>query len=88
MIELLLEVPAPSLLRELTLGADVRLAADAMRQLSMLPWPVMWHSCGEFLRKPLGDNVQTLSVRTNCRPSADPLRSGNSPTWRRLRETP
>ena len=29
----------PFLLRELTSGADVRLAADAMRQLSKLPWP-------------------------------------------------
>jgi transcriptional regulator of acetoin/glycerol metabolism len=34
-----IEVLAPFLLRELTSGADVRLAADAMRQLSKLPWP-------------------------------------------------
>ncbi len=29
----------PLLLREITRGADVRLAPDAMRQLSKLPWP-------------------------------------------------
>jgi transcriptional regulator of acetoin/glycerol metabolism len=29
----------PLLLREITRGADVRLAPDAMRQLSTLPWP-------------------------------------------------
>ena len=29
----------PLLLREITRGADVGLAADAMRQLSKLPWP-------------------------------------------------
>jgi sigma-54 dependent transcriptional regulator, acetoin dehydrogenase operon transcriptional activator AcoR len=29
----------PMLLRELTRGADVRLAPDAMRQLAKLPWP-------------------------------------------------
>jgi sigma-54 dependent transcriptional regulator, acetoin dehydrogenase operon transcriptional activator AcoR len=34
-----IEVLVPFLLRELTSGADVRLAADAMRQLSKLPWP-------------------------------------------------
>jgi transcriptional regulator of acetoin/glycerol metabolism len=34
-----IEVLAPFLLRELTSGADVRLAADAMRQLSKMPWP-------------------------------------------------
>ena len=34
-----IEVLVPFLLRELTSGADVRLAADAMRQLSRLPWP-------------------------------------------------
>jgi transcriptional regulator of acetoin/glycerol metabolism len=34
-----IEVLVPFLLRELTSGADVRLAADAMRQLNKLPWP-------------------------------------------------
>jgi transcriptional regulator with AAA-type ATPase domain len=34
-----IEVLVPFLLRELTSGTDVRLAADAMRQLSKLPWP-------------------------------------------------
>jgi transcriptional regulator of acetoin/glycerol metabolism len=34
-----IEVLVPFLLRELTSGADVRLDADAMRQLSKLPWP-------------------------------------------------
>ena len=34
-----IEVLVPFLLRELTSGADVRLAADAMRQLCKLPWP-------------------------------------------------
>ncbi|ORW99585.1 siderophore-interacting protein [Mycobacterium triplex] len=34
-----IEVLVPFLLRELTSGADVRLGADAMRQLSKLPWP-------------------------------------------------
>ncbi|OBI96196.1 siderophore-interacting protein [Mycobacterium alsense] len=34
-----IEVLVPLLLRELTSGADVRLAADAMRQLGKLPWP-------------------------------------------------
>ena len=34
-----IEVLVPFLLRELTSGADVRLASDAMRQLSKLPWP-------------------------------------------------
>ena len=34
-----IEVLVPFLLRELTSGAGVRLAADAMRQLSKLPWP-------------------------------------------------
>jgi sigma-54 dependent transcriptional regulator, acetoin dehydrogenase operon transcriptional activator AcoR len=34
-----IEVLVPFLLRELTSGADVRLAADAVRQLSRLPWP-------------------------------------------------
>jgi sigma-54 dependent transcriptional regulator, acetoin dehydrogenase operon transcriptional activator AcoR len=34
-----IEVLVPFLLRELTSAADVRLAADAMRQLSKLPWP-------------------------------------------------
>lgn len=34
-----IEVLVPFLLRELTSGADVRLAADVMRQLSKLPWP-------------------------------------------------
>jgi transcriptional regulator of acetoin/glycerol metabolism len=29
----------PLLLREITRGADVELAPDAMRQLSRLPWP-------------------------------------------------
>jgi transcriptional regulator of acetoin/glycerol metabolism len=29
----------PQLLRELTRGADVQLAPDAMRQLAKLPWP-------------------------------------------------
>ena len=29
----------PALLRELTRGADVRLAPEAMRQLTKLPWP-------------------------------------------------
>jgi len=29
----------PRLLSEITRGADVRLAPDAMRQLSKLPWP-------------------------------------------------
>lgn len=34
-----LEELVPLLLREVTRGADVELAPDAMRQLSMLPWP-------------------------------------------------
>jgi sigma-54 dependent transcriptional regulator, acetoin dehydrogenase operon transcriptional activator AcoR len=34
-----LEELVPLLLREITQGADVRLAPDAMRQLSRLPWP-------------------------------------------------
>jgi sigma-54 dependent transcriptional regulator, acetoin dehydrogenase operon transcriptional activator AcoR len=34
-----IEVLVPFLLRELTSGADVRLGADAMRQLGKLPWP-------------------------------------------------
>jgi transcriptional regulator of acetoin/glycerol metabolism len=34
-----LEELVPLLLREMTRGADVELAADAMRQLSRLPWP-------------------------------------------------
>lgn len=34
-----IEVLVPFLLHELTSGADVRLDADAMRQLSKLPWP-------------------------------------------------
>jgi transcriptional regulator of acetoin/glycerol metabolism len=34
-----LEELVPLLLREITRGADVKLAADAMRQLSRLPWP-------------------------------------------------
>jgi transcriptional regulator of acetoin/glycerol metabolism len=34
-----LEELVPTLLREITRGADVRLAPDAMRQLSRLPWP-------------------------------------------------
>jgi transcriptional regulator of acetoin/glycerol metabolism len=34
-----IEVLVPFLLRELTSSADVRLAADAMRQLAKLPWP-------------------------------------------------
>jgi sigma-54 dependent transcriptional regulator, acetoin dehydrogenase operon transcriptional activator AcoR len=37
-IEDLLEL-IPQLLRELTRGADVQLAPDAMRQLAKLPWP-------------------------------------------------
>ena len=65
-----IEVLVPFLLRELTSGADVRLAADAMRQLSNCPGRATWHSCGELLRKPLRDNVQALSVPTSCRPSA------------------
>ncbi|MBS1692057.1 MAG: siderophore-interacting protein [Actinobacteria bacterium] len=34
-----IEELVPQLLRELTRGADVRLGADAMRQLTKLPWP-------------------------------------------------
>lgn len=34
-----LEELVPLLLREITRGADVKLAPDAMRQLSRLPWP-------------------------------------------------
>jgi transcriptional regulator of acetoin/glycerol metabolism len=34
-----IELLVPFLLHELTSGADVRLAAEAMRQLSRLPWP-------------------------------------------------
>ena len=34
-----LEELVPLLLREITRGADVELAPDAMRQLSRLPWP-------------------------------------------------
>lgn len=34
-----LEELVPLLLREITRGADVRLAPDAMRQLARLPWP-------------------------------------------------
>lgn len=34
-----IEVLVPFLLRELTSGAEVRLAGDAMRQLGKLPWP-------------------------------------------------
>lgn len=34
-----IEVLVPFLLRELTSGSDVRLAAEAMRQLGKLPWP-------------------------------------------------
>jgi DNA-binding NtrC family response regulator len=34
-----LEELVPMLLREITRGGDARLAPDAMRQLSMLPWP-------------------------------------------------
>ena len=34
-----LEELVPALLREITRGADVELAPDAMRQLSRLPWP-------------------------------------------------
>jgi sigma-54 dependent transcriptional regulator, acetoin dehydrogenase operon transcriptional activator AcoR len=34
-----LEELVPMLLRELTRGADVRLASEAMRQLKKLPWP-------------------------------------------------
>ena len=35
-----LEALVPFLLREITRGADVQLAAEAMRQLGKLPWPV------------------------------------------------
>src|SRR5262249_61152997 len=34
-----LEELVPLLLREITRGADVELAPDAMRQLTRLPWP-------------------------------------------------
>jgi sigma-54 dependent transcriptional regulator, acetoin dehydrogenase operon transcriptional activator AcoR len=34
-----LEALVPFLLREITRGADVQLAAEAMRQLGKLPWP-------------------------------------------------
>ena len=48
-----IEVLVPFLLQELTSGADARLAADAMRQLSKLPWPGQRGTgCDELLRKP------------------------------------
>ena len=83
-----IEVLVPFLLRELTSGADVRLAADGMRHLSKLPWPGNVAQLRRVITETVARQRSGVSVSTSCRPSVDRSRSEYSPRWRRLSETP
>ena len=82
------DVLVPFLLRELTSGADVRLAADAMRQLRTLPWPGNVAQLRRVLAETVARQRSGVIDADKLRPSADRSRGESSRRWRRLSETP